>query len=298
MDAADSYVQGVCDALPRVKVCRIQHSSFDDRHARRLASALSENGNIKKLEFYKCPRLTSKGMAILAETISKTKNLTRLDLAAVSIGNEGLLAIATLLEDQSSCNLDWLSLEGVTCDGHERISLGSWSVLFGAALANPKLKYLDLTRNDLSRDHMVELGRHLRCNATLESLILTRNPIGDAGVEVLCEALGDNTSLTLLSLGDCDVSNRGLSSLAACLRNKNCHLERVYLYANPMISETNGENAKEEITYWLDVNSRGRKVLRAKQCNAQIVPYILAKVNNQLDQLYGLFHECHRHLCK
>ena len=302
----DLFTRRVCEQLENgIKTCRIQHPHFDNHDAAELCKALSEeHSRVQKLEFYKCPSLGSKGITDVAKILHNTKTVTRWDIASVSIGDEGLQAITQLLESES-CPLEWLSLVDISGlekgDEPHLITLETWNHFFQAALkSDSKLKSLDLTHNFLTLDHMEELSNCLRLNTTLESLILSRNPLGDDGVCMLCcHALQANTALTLLALGDCNISNEGSSALAKCLRTKNCHLERVYLYANPHITVTDS-NSKEEVLYWLDVNSKGRKMIREQACRSEYVPIILAKVTGQLDHLYGLFHEyvaahCQKH---
>jgi hypothetical protein len=287
LHAGDLYTQAIRDQILTLKTVRIQNMDFDDSHAQHLAFHITKNPNhLQTVQFYKCPSLGARGIdcfcrALLSNSSSSSSSMPphqhmiqRLDIASVAIGDQGLLAIASLLE---SSNLQWLSLEDI---GHD-IKMTSWKTFFQAAFVaanqhQQHLKSLDLTRNNLTGDHMMDLSMSLRQNTTLETLILSRNPIGDAGVAFLSEALlvhHDDSSLSLLALGDCAITDIGLSSLVPCLRT-NTTLEKIYLYANHHID--NNSQDKKELTYWLDLNSQGRRFLQStEECLPSLVPISL-----------------------
>ena len=281
--AADSYSEHICYNLNKLKTCRVQHVDFSDRHAQALATALRAlRGNrIRKLEIYKCPLLSSRGISFVVDALSQVY-VERLDLSSVHVGDEGMQAITQLIE-ASPC-LTWLSLEDIG-----PISLPAWSRFFLAAMSSFHLKSLELSRNELFEEHMTPLANGLRNNTTLESLILSENPIGDEGVEVLCRhALTRNSSMMLLALGDCEITERGLHFLLQCLRGNFTSLERLYLYANPL-DESSAEKA--EVTYWLDLNAQGRGYFRNEDCQSELVPRILTRSRNSPKLLYGLLQE-------
>jgi Ran GTPase-activating protein (RanGAP) involved in mRNA processing and transport len=283
--AADSYSEHICNQMPERKFCQVQHSHFDDTHARELALALAKNPNVEKLELSKCPRLSAKGVStILNSLVANTNNISRLDLESVTVGDEGLLAIARLLQTSGDklCAIQWLGLED---NNGSTLSLQAWKGLFRSV---GHLRSLDLSRNALTQDHMVELCNTIKSSKTLESLIVSENPIGDKGVEELCDALQHNESLVLLALGDCQISNRGMHALTQCLR-QNSSLQRFFLYGNPIDYDDTVD--RTEFAYWLELNSIGRRLLRTPDFRSELLPRMLSKVHNSPELLFGLLHE-------
>ena len=85
----------------------------------------------------------------------------------------------------------------------------------------------------------------LRDNGTLHELDLSGNQIGDAGAQVLGDALKDNRCLRELSLSGNQIDNAGAKALGEALKN-NMALRRLNLqkqsdwpcwYGGPRISE-------------------------------------------------------------
>jgi hypothetical protein len=201
-----------------------------------------------------------------------------------------------------------LSLVETTDDmAEEPTCVETWQAFFHAALnRHPALQSLDLTLNDLDSDHMDaladELGafrtttttttttsgsadegggqdnitkqrRRLPSCCGLDSLVLSRNPIGDEGLKALCRGLTTTSSchssssssnasspLSLLSLGECSLTD--LSPLLECHRSKLLDgLERLYLYANPLIDEAQTKQLQE----WIQENFEQNEVERERE---------------------------------
>jgi hypothetical protein len=297
--AADSYSQHICYQMPKRKFFQVQHSHFNDNHARELAQALANNPNVQKLQVSKCPRLSTKGISTILQSLLATthnkntnNNINRLDLESVTIGDEGLEVITRLLQS-NKCAIQWLGLENnngsssSSSSSTSSLSLQAWNGLFRNV---GHLRSLDLSRNQLTQDHMVELGNTIESSTTLTSLILSENPIGDKGVEHLCDALQHNESLVLLALGDCQISNRGMHALTECTR-QNSYLQRCFLYGNPMEYDETLNADRTEFAYWLELNSSGRRLLRAHDFRSELLPRVLSKVHNSPALLFGLLHE-------
>jgi hypothetical protein len=282
--SADSYSQHICYHIPNRKFCKIQHSHFDDTHAQELTLALAKHPHVvQKLEVSKCPHLSAKGISTILQTLlDHTNHISRLDLESVTIGDEGLQVITRLLQSDK-CVIQWLGLQDN--NGSSILSLQAWKGLFSSV---GRLRSLDLSRNGLSEDHMVELGNTIKTSKTLTSLILSENPIGDKGVKELCDALQHNESLVLLALGDCQISNRGMHALTQCLR-QNSQLQRFFLYGNPM--EYDETVDRTEFAYWLELNSSGRRLIRANGFRSELLPRMLSKVHDSPELLFGLLHE-------
>jgi Leucine-rich repeat (LRR) protein len=154
------------------------------------------------------------------------------------------------------------------------ISIPVWNTFLESALRSPTLKSLDLSRNDLSQEHMLVLAHGLEHNTILTSLVLSENPIRDEGLKLpRCQA--------------CKISDKGTQALTHCLRT-NCHLERLYLYANPLDYFS---PEKSEQVYWLDLSARGRAYLRREDCRSELISRILSRANESPELVSGLLKE-------
>jgi hypothetical protein len=80
--------------------------------------------------------------------------------------------------------------------------------------------YLDLSSCDLSSLDAGILAAELEENATVKTLILTRNPIGPAGVEVIAKACQGKASLTNLQLSFNMMGLHGVRALGRTLAMK------------------------------------------------------------------------------
>ena len=80
-----------------------------------------------------------------------------------------------------------------------------------ATTAQPqwKLQYLDLSDNVIGHQGALQIGRSLEVgmNKTLSTLILDFNPLGSAGALSLCKGISTNSSLKVLSIRHCDITN-------------------------------------------------------------------------------------------
>ena len=246
------------------------------------------------------------------------------------------------------------------------------------------LKYLNLSRNNLSAEHIITMvdcivmdqnccdsrdhgsdlpnippSQKCPCKLSLESLILSENPnIGDIGIQYLCSKLLNQSDicskLRLLAIGDCGITTlQTMESLIDCLRTSNCHLERIYIYSNPIAAATRDSvvgfydsKLYDEFEYYLELNAHGQRALIRSICQidntdyendntddtqralsknvnvngtsthigsrnndhnnsasnatkmdgrttvrSSLAPYVLARVNNQPELIYGLLLE-------
>ena len=75
-----------------------------------------------------------------------------------------------------------------------------------------------LTLNESSQDGVAALAECLKYNASLETLSLDGNGIGDDGADALGECLKYNKSLTTLDLSDNEIGGNGAAALGECLK--------------------------------------------------------------------------------
>lgn len=143
---------------------------------------LHPSSSLRTLWIWECG-ITAKGCADLCGVLRTKESLKELSLAGNELGDEGArLLCETLLEP--GCQLE---------------SLWVKSCSFTAACCS-------------------HFSSVLTQNKFLLELQISNNRLGDAGVQELCKGLGQPGSvLRVLWLGDCDMSDRSCSSLAATL---------------------------------------------------------------------------------
>merc|ERR1711904_374008 len=151
----------------------------------------------------------------LCTLLQDSESLAHLSLARNPIEGRPMRKIARALANCAP--LVSLSLQSTSMDTEGLTSLAD------AVLSAPRqsLTILDLSDNNLSQLEAASALAHVIANSLLHVLKLNRNPIGDAGVRELADALDPqicpDTALQHLELGSCRVSAVGASHLLTCL---------------------------------------------------------------------------------
>lgn len=166
---------------------RILEALRDNHHLRHLylgtdgLTALSGPGigrylaEIDRLEslYIDCNRLGDEGVIAIASGLAQSRNLRRLSLASNRIGPEGTSALAEALRDHPSLvslNLGWTRATNAV---HEE-------------------------GNRIGDEGTAALAEMLRSNRTLRALDVSHNAITQRGLDLLREALIENTTLVSL----------------------------------------------------------------------------------------------------
>lgn len=135
---------------------------------------------------------------IANELCKNSCRLVKLDLGDNRIGDDGALAIAKVLETNTT--LEWLNLENNQIGKN-----GACAIAKG--LAN--LTYLNLQHNNIVNIGTRAISNALKINTSLTSLNLGFNDIGQYGGYKIAEALSVNTSLVELYLMNNDIGQSG-----------------------------------------------------------------------------------------
>jgi hypothetical protein len=344
------YVDQTCTnlILHEFKTCQISHSDLSHQHIPQLRTALLSAPRLRKLDITNCPNLQSDSITELCCALA-VSNVSHLSFESVMLGTTGLVSVTRLLEQRSQHNnnirsddyrqttgsrLNKCRIKSLSLDGSmdlARIDINVWNEFVSVACRT--LHSLDVSRINLCDvDYIVSLSnaisnhnntnQHQRgttddvdgTDCHLLALILSNNPMGDDGLEILCQALKHNRTLILLSCGECNITSysRGVHALTDCVVS-NPTLQRLYLYGNPIsnatnhgTTTTNGSAAitgwtfldgpeSSELLYWLELNRLGRNLLQQQErhnyCLRGLLPFILARVSNQNMFLYGLLRE-------
>ncbi len=154
------------------------------------------------------------GAHYIAQVLRNSSIVQKLDLWCNSIGGSGLQSIADALITNSS--LVELRLRRCSVE----ITEENGPVLREMLQRNGSLEILNLSLNQkVSDTGTFFIAQGLKQNSSLRVLDLLYCGISDEGVESLGEALVENHSLKKLRLGaNNDISERGLSVLTECLK--------------------------------------------------------------------------------
>ncbi|KAK1746114.1 leucine-rich repeat protein [Skeletonema marinoi] len=135
--------------------------------------------------------------------LQNADNLTYLDLDGNGIQTKGFNMLFRALRNRP--------IEKLHCDG-----CGIESIDIDSEHMPHNFEFLHLSGNGISTDGCRGLAKLLQGdNSTLRELWLSENEIDDEGVEILVDALQNNTSLETLNLRDNEISVEGMK---ACLR--------------------------------------------------------------------------------
>jgi hypothetical protein len=292
MKEMDCYFDHSITALSYDTTCRIQHPLFSDKYCSKLANSLRQISRLERLSFYRCPHVGTQGIQSILRAVSRLmNNALELEISSVNLRDDGLKILAASLfpADISEMNvvLKALELEDI---GY--VQPKTWDFFLPRVLNNKfHLQTLDLTHNYLTIESISVLATILESNTFLENLILSENPmIGDEGTERICNALQRNSSLTILSLAVCNITNKGIQTLAECVQSHNTRLTRIYLFGNPY---NHNSKEKKTLSYWLDLNAHGRSTMREGNVSRAIIPHLLAlpSHHNRSDLVFGLLQD-------
>ena len=203
----------------------LQELAMQDAEAEVLAGAIVGKTSLTLLDV-SGNRVSSDAASQLALALSSLTRLTNLSVANNPIGAAGARAIIDALRESSGSVSHRLDLRGILDRNEETNNILDRNVLFEALRGNTTITQLDLAGNRLYNADVQSLADALEGNTTLTTLELGRNfsidrveavarivrdcaltllglqstTINASGRDTLFEALGQNTTLTILDL--------------------------------------------------------------------------------------------------
>ncbi|RMX66126.1 hypothetical protein KXD40_008596 [Peronospora effusa] len=170
----------------------------------------------------------------LAGSISSNTMLQELYVSGHELGPQSVQAFADCLAMNSK--LQHLSL------GSEKLGDDAVKVLCAGLARNPQSGLLnwDLELKSLGVDGVSAIAELLKTNKVLTTLTLSRNQIGDEGMEKLAKGLSENVESKVkeLNVADVGISGAGLDHLEVLVANVNCSLTTLQLSFNSLTSAT------------------------------------------------------------
>jgi hypothetical protein len=175
-------------------VLHLNEGALNDRKMTFFFRALTRSSTIKYMHLYE----NDAEVQSMVPFVQNASNLTKLNLDANTFESEGFNALMRALRDSP--------IESLSCDrcGIESIDIDSEHI--------PKhLTYLYFSNNSINADGCRGLAKLLQGgDSTLNFINLDDNKIDDEGVEILVDALKNNTSLKTLTLRrNNDISRQG-----------------------------------------------------------------------------------------
>ncbi|XP_020856516.1 leucine-rich repeat-containing protein 45 [Phascolarctos cinereus] len=143
----------------------------------------------------------------------------KLDLATQSLSVDTCGALGKLLQNDVLFSAVLLSDCMMSEEGSKLLIQGLCS--------NTVVRYLDLKGNNLRAVGAEALGKLLRQNKAIQSLILEWNSLGmwEESFSLFCEGLGANTTLQQLDLRNNQINHKGAEELAMALKNNSTLLD-------------------------------------------------------------------------
>ena len=160
-------------------------------------------------------KITSTGVSIIAKTLDGNTTLEWLNFSYNPVGDAGVHFLTKALSlNHSSLNMLHLASSGITDEGAGYLAeiLTTYS----------KLHYLFLPGNQIGDRGVASLTNTLiRHNNTFKLLDLSRNKlVTDASVDYLVEILQRNSSLSTLTITNCNLSEKGKERLRQIAKTK------------------------------------------------------------------------------
>ena len=211
---------------PSLRRLVLSKNLFTDRVVERLASVLSQNKVVQRIQL--CGNQLN-GLRLGTILNSLNKNVIQLNLRGNLIGDDDYLTIAQYLKKS---NLKRLYLQGnqITASGIEPIA----QVLS----INDKLDTLDLNCNRLADQGVEILAKSLEVNSVLRRLNLAKNEITDQSMTSIAQLLMTNDRLSLLCLRNNLITDQGIKTLVPGLK-VNTTLTNIRLGFNRFTEEGN-----------------------------------------------------------
>ncbi|XP_054432803.1 ribonuclease inhibitor isoform X2 [Pteronotus mesoamericanus] len=230
----------VLRARPETRELAVSNNDIGEAGARVLCQGLADSAcPLEALKLESCG-LTSANCQDLSGLLATKAELGTLELGDNRLGDAGVAALCPgLLSPGCQLKTLWLWECDITAGGcrdlcrvlRDKGSLRELSVagnelrdegarLLCESLREPRcrLQSLWVKSCSLTAACCPHVGAMLAQNRSLQELQLSNNQLGDAGVGELCRGLGQpGTTLRVLWLGDCEVTDEGCSSLASLL---------------------------------------------------------------------------------
>ncbi|RNF25074.1 putative paraflagellar rod component [Trypanosoma cruzi] len=248
MENAAFFISPILRDNTNLLELNLGNCGFGDKGVELLAEALRLNNTIRVIAFPN-NNITSRGAKKLFQCIIQHASLEEINLAGNRINDEAALSLLNTIRlngnlknvniTNNFIGIDYINeVEGLLLINQSPKMIRRLVVEIEAN--EPNLASLSLsggTGEEYYNDASVRLlCQALLLNATVTSLDLSKNIVGDIGVASIAEMLMTNSVITHLNLSDNSISNRGPQRLCAALRT-NTSLQELDLSNNAIYDE-------------------------------------------------------------
>ncbi len=243
-----------------------------DRQAMALAQSISKCKTLRTLNLsYNQLGKTDAIVTALSRALVNNTQLKSLDLSAMGITDQGLEALAILLDsnllehnrslvDLKLSNNEFTivglkkllsviprtSIQRLHLNGNN-INNEGCQYIAEVLKTNTQLTHLCLKNNKIGIQGVTSIANGIIANKTLSMLDLGGNKFQDKGAKVLFEALHTNTTLTQLELQACQIENIDWDELSLALKDNAsiCQVSLDYNKLNPKNERQENELSKK-----------------------------------------------------
>ncbi|KAM9007351.1 leucine-rich repeat-containing protein 34 isoform 3-T4 [Ara ararauna] len=208
----------------------LRYNVLTDAGAKTMATFLQENSSLRYLNLM-FNNIGKSGAELIAKALHRNETLLHMTMTGNKIGEKGGMFFASMLQINST--LEKLDLGD--CDIGVQCLIATASALN----LNKSVKAINLNRPLLfsqEEETTVHLALMLKNNSSLLELHLCKHEMKNFGVERLCEALYENSSLRYLDLAwlsvvSNNISGKGLVALSDAMKT-NTELSCIYIWGN------------------------------------------------------------------
>jgi hypothetical protein len=261
MTAAEKKAAGQAAALSKLNRrlqeiygCNLDRDPLPNAAPKLLAHALALNTHVVSLYLDKTG-LDAEGLGHLAKTLGRHSTLQELYLNKNDLGDEGARLLARhMLTDLSNISSLSARLLELTQSKREGESTGTGGGggggggggARGGCLHRPSLTWLHISDCGIGAEGAAHLGRALKTNCTLNTVVLGSNHIGSEGAASFADALRFNSALDFASLDDNGIGTEGVAALTRAL-GANTGLQTLNLSNNDFAAEAEADIAVAEL---------------------------------------------------
>ena len=190
-----------------------------------LADNLAFNDSLISLNLHRNNDYKSSFSFYVAQFLSITLSLEKIDLGNNFIGYDGIKAIFLALKNNSKTKLNEISLESNEIDCRAIVLISEYLV------HDINITCLNLTNNYVGPEGAQGLSSALKTNKSLKFLYLANNRLGQEGTTYLSQCLRFNKSLITIDLGKNNIERNNLIEIESAI-SKNDHISLQNIIVN------------------------------------------------------------------
>ncbi|KAN0018541.1 hypothetical protein ACTFIU_011159 [Dictyostelium citrinum] len=191
-------------SLPNLSTLNLSMSNLKERHIQVIKSSLSANRNITKLYLDSCP-IGDQGVVYLSEILEENRCIRQLDLQSCGSVN-GLEYLGRALSNNNT-------LEKLIWSYNQSNYTSVMCLSNGLRNDHSQMKSLIMKGCDIEGWGALSLADTLAINKSLKELDLGSNQFGDAGAITLASKLNSHPSLSILDLSSNLISTEGFDKI-------------------------------------------------------------------------------------